>query len=253
LALIAVPVVTFLTYAHVHADALGLSSLLVRLPSILITAVSMGAYAYASHAKPATVERDLDPVLDDGSRPATSLPVVHEQTGMMLAYKWCYTCHSYRPPRSKHCRVCDSCVLRFDHHCPWIMNCVGLHNHKAFMIFLLGTVAHALYEFVFDGLTLAVICNRWYSGVGHLPRETTVLVLVAHTVYLVFILLPVGQLADYHLEVLMKNLTTNEDMNDTYERFGNPFERGGIRGNCWYFWCGPRDPLEAGKLRPELE
>mmetsp|Transcript_20249 Transcript_20249/g.36735 ORF Transcript_20249/g.36735 Transcript_20249/m.36735 type:complete len:459 (+) Transcript_20249:15-1391(+) len=53
----------------------------------------------------------------------------------------CYTCEVRRPPRASHCRVCDNCVLDFDHHCFWIGNCVGLRNHKAFILYLvLGSI-----------------------------------------------------------------------------------------------------------------
>ncbi|KAF9179366.1 palmitoyltransferase akr1 [Haplosporangium sp. Z 11] len=56
--------------------------------------------------------------------------------GLLDARHFCVTCVTQRPIRSKHCKFCNRCVAKFDHHCPWIYNCIGAKNHRAFMIFL---------------------------------------------------------------------------------------------------------------------
>lgn len=55
-------------------------------------------------------------------------------------YNMCHTCKTVRPIRSKHCRQCDRCVDHFDHHCPWIDNCVGRANRWTLLTF----VSHCL-------------------------------------------------------------------------------------------------------------
>jgi hypothetical protein len=45
------------------------------------------------------------------------LPVV--QRSIQGAIRYCDKCQAVKPDRSHHCSVCQDCVLKMDHHCPW--------------------------------------------------------------------------------------------------------------------------------------
>jgi hypothetical protein len=52
---------------------------------------------------------------------------------------------THRPLRSKHCRTCNECVCKFDHHCPWMGTCVGYTNQYKFFVYLFITEVSILW------------------------------------------------------------------------------------------------------------
>eukprot|EP00057_Strongylocentrotus_purpuratus_P022852 XP_011677326.1 PREDICTED: probable palmitoyltransferase ZDHHC12 [Strongylocentrotus purpuratus] len=63
--------------------------------------------------------------------------MVKEKKKKDQAQRKCSYCNIKQPVRTKHCEDCGRCVRRFDHHCPWLENCVGERNHRFFWFFLL--------------------------------------------------------------------------------------------------------------------
>lgn len=107
--------------------------------------------------------------LDPGTCPkpandAELKSIIEELTseGRLNGQTFCINCMGRKALRSKHCRVCDKCVARFDHHCPWVWNCVGVNNHRQFIIFVTTLVFGIL---IFDYLAY----NYFSSHLTPLP------------------------------------------------------------------------------------
>lgn len=52
----------------------------------------------------------------------------------------CNACRSRVNKLSRHCLICDKCVVDYDHHCKWLNNCIGLANYKSFICLIVSTL-----------------------------------------------------------------------------------------------------------------
>ncbi|XP_036380946.1 palmitoyltransferase ZDHHC9-like isoform X2 [Megalops cyprinoides] len=175
-----------------------------------------------------------------GQRPPPRIRNV-QINNQIVKLKYCYTCKIFRPPRASHCSICDNCVERFDHHCPWVGNCVGKRNYRYFYLFTLSLSLLTIFIFAFD--IVHVVMRSVDSGFVNTLKHTPGTVL--EVVVCFFTLWSVVGLTGFHTYLISLNQTTNEDIKGSWSgknRVQNPYSHRNIIKNCCEVLCGPAYP-----------
>ncbi|CAJ0576769.1 unnamed protein product, partial [Mesorhabditis spiculigera] len=102
---------------------------------VSITAV-FGTLGLISLGDPGVIKPNLD-------KKAKMNLLVEEIEKNTINY-FCYSCYVNRPNWSKHCAICDRCVKDFDHHCPWLAQCITMKNMKLFILFVFSVCVSSL-------------------------------------------------------------------------------------------------------------
>ncbi len=155
---------------------------------------------------------------------------------LFIESKYCTVCNIEQPLRCKHCKSCDICVATYDHHCPWIGNCVGERNRKSFFWFLLCQFIQLVIALISIYVSLTAVVDS--EAIFNQFVLVTICIILLPFTGLVF------SLFVFHLILAAKNLTSCKYfifhiclgeslswMKITYmkvwpKKYGSPFSKG---------------------------
>lgn len=216
--------------------------------------ITMVCMAYAGLCDPGQLRRDhlqnMCPALEEGESRSGNMDKDEIDFGAL-------------PKRTHKTWLFRLPIRRYDHYCKWVRNCIGLLNHREFIIMCTGLMIISILGSVLDVLLLFYLLrahmnsHQWVSfsiTLLHFMYSVALLMLAAPILRLhvgfisrnelaaewkrnIFYVVP-GSRADEFIPV---NDLSDDEFNEQFDSFiydpsRNPYDQGCIQ-NCLLFWC----------------
>lgn len=138
--------------------------------------------------------------------------------------RYCKYCQKRVPSEAKHCRLCNTCRLDFDHHCQFINNCVTLQNYNQFFYGLMSLVFSSIINIIHISICLVkyldshkeIMLQNLSQHIRKNITDKTAKVLIS-LVYLAnsVLAIPLIVLIIYHIYFQERNISTYEYLSKT--------------------------------------
>ena len=211
-------------------------SLAFLVPLLALVPLTLLAFLFAALSDPGIVPPSLSPHTSLPPPPASPHGSL-SPSGLPRPY--CPYCRLYRPARCKHCKYCNVCVEEFDHHCPYIGQCVGRRNYRYYLAYIALLTALCPYM---SALTLRFVWDAVAGGERFASAQ--VLGGLALGAFLALTAVFALSLSTYHAHLLWVGSTTNEEVRGVWEGRPRVYDRG-CAGNVWRATCEAGDDGSA--------